>query len=96
MIAHNGLPAELHPAVAGRVYSGDDVERGGLTRAVGADQGDDLPFVDLQIQIVNRHHAAELHGRVFHAQHILTHCQHLPLPSRNASSFPGPTAPCRP
>ena len=38
---------------------------------------------------------AELHGSVFYAQNIFTHCQHLPLLSRTAFCGSAPTAPGR-
>ena len=41
--------------------------------AVGSDEGHDLPLVDLQLQIVHSHNAAELHGDVIQSQKLLTH-----------------------
>ena len=57
----------------GGVNAGDDVEGGGLTSAVGADEGDDLVLIDLQVHIVNGHDAAELHGYIFHTEDVFTH-----------------------
>ena len=83
MVADDALTVEGHAAVGGRVHTGDHVEGGGLTGAVGADQGHDLALVDVQIQVIDGHHAAELHGGVFHMQHIF-HFAHL-----DATSFAG-------
>src|SRR5699024_1570647 len=55
------------------IDTGDHVERRGLSCSVRADQGDDLPFVDLQGKIIHSHHAAELHRGIFHSQYVLTH-----------------------
>ena len=66
-------PVEPHRAVGGLVHAGDDIEGGGLSRAVGSDEGHDLPLVDLQLQIVHSHNAAELHGDVIQSQKLLTH-----------------------
>lgn len=67
------FPVEPHRAVGGLVHAGDDIEGGGLSRAVGSDEGYDLPLVDLQLQIVHSHNAAELHGDVIQSQKLLTH-----------------------
>ena len=83
VVADDALAVEAHAAVGGRVHTGDDVEGGGLTGAVGADQGHDLALVDVQIQVIDGHHAAELHGGVFHMQYILRFT-HL-----DATSFAG-------
>ena len=42
------LPSKSDMAAAGLEQAGDGVERGGLARAVGADEGDDLALVDLE------------------------------------------------
>ena len=47
MIHRNQIAVEIDGAVGGLVYAGDAVERRGLARTVGADQGDDLSLVDL-------------------------------------------------
>ena len=66
-------PVKPHRAVGGLVYACDDIEGGGLSRAVGSDEGHDLALVDLQLQIVHSHNAAELHGDVIQSQKLLTH-----------------------
>ena len=73
VIADDALLVKGHAAIGGGVHAGDDVEGRGLTGAVGADQRHDLALVHLQVQVVHGHHAAELHGDIFHGQNVLTH-----------------------
>ena len=73
MVAHDALAVEADAAVGGGVHAGDDVERGGLTRAVGSDEGHDLALVDLQTQVIHGDHAAELHGDILNRQNVLAH-----------------------
>ena len=68
-------PLEPHRAVGGRIHTGHNVEGGGLACAVGADQGDDLILIYLQVQVVHSHHAAKLHGGVFNGQYVFTHLE---------------------
>ena len=70
VIADDALFVEAHPAVGGGVHTGDDIERRGLSCAVGADKGHDLALVYLHGQVIHGHHAAELHSDIFHLQHI--------------------------
>ena len=77
-VFHNGLPQEIDLAVGGLIHAGDAVEGRGLAGAVGADQSHDLPLVDIQVQVIDGHNAAELHGHIFNMQHVLSHC--LPPP----------------
>src|SRR5699024_7644379 len=84
MILDDFLVVEPYAAVGGGVDPGDDVEGRGLAGAVGADEGDDLPPVHLQRQVIHRHHAAELHGDVFYPQYRFTH---LCLPSFRKDFF---------
>ena len=73
MIFHNRPAAEFYAAVRGFIYAGNAVERSGLARAVGADQGDDFAFVDFHGKIVYGDHAAELHGNIAQTKHIIAH-----------------------
>ena len=73
MVPHDAASLKGHAAVGGRVHTGDDVERRGLTGTVGADEGHDLALVDLQVQVVHGHHAAELHGDIFNRENVLAH-----------------------
>ena len=66
---------EPHRAVGGRIHAGDNVERGGLAGTVGADEGDDLIFIHLQVQIVHSHNAAKLHRGVFNGHYVFTHLE---------------------
>ena len=81
VVLHHLFPVEQHLPVGRRVHAGDDVERRGLAGAVGADKGHDLALIDLHAQIVHGYHTAELHGHIFHAQHVfrLTHCTSPPF-----------------
>ena len=73
MVAHDALAVEADAAVGGGVHAGNDVERGGLSRAVGSDKGHDLALVDLQAQVIHGDHAAELHGDILNRQNVLAH-----------------------
>src|SRR5699024_3030957 len=64
-VLHHGLLAEGDPAVGRFIHAGNAVEGGGLAGAVGADESHDLSLIDLQGQVIHRHHAAKLHGDVF-------------------------------
>ena len=65
MALRDDLAAQLDAAVGGRVHAGDDIERGGLARAVGTDQRDGLALIHVHGKTVHGHHAAELHGYIF-------------------------------
>ena len=54
---------ENDAALGERVDARDEVEDGGLARAVGTDERDDLALVDLKAQVVDGDDAAELHRR---------------------------------
>ncbi|CAN4048302.1 ribosome recycling factor, partial [Dysosmobacter welbionis] len=73
VVFHDLLPPVPHRAVGGLVHAGDDVEGRSLARAVGADQGDDLPLAYLQIHVVHGDDAAELHGDILQTKDLLTH-----------------------
>ena len=68
-------PLKPHCAVGGCIHAGNNVERGGLAGTVGADEGDDLIFIHLQVQIIHSHHAAKLHRGVFNGQYVFTHLE---------------------
>ena len=72
IVLHQGLAAEVDFAVGGLVHTGDAVEGGGFAGAVGADQGHDFPLVDIHGQVVHGHHAAKLHGHMFHMEDVWT------------------------
>ena len=57
-------PSKVTRAAVGAVDSGDDVEERRLARAVGSDQADDFVGRDSKIEMVQRHHAAEISGSV--------------------------------
>ena len=71
MAANHGFPHEFHPSVGRLIHAGDAVEGSGFAGAVGTDEGDNLSFRHVQGQVVDCHHAAELHGHIFHAQNNL-------------------------
>ncbi|GKM97077.1 hypothetical protein NUKP76_20450 [Klebsiella variicola] len=49
------------------VKTGQAVKHRGLARAVGADQGGDRPPLHLQIDIIQRFDAAEMHHQMLNA-----------------------------
>jgi hypothetical protein len=83
---HSGIPpvgrhvvddpaAERHGAAERREESADDIERGGLPASRGAEQGQELALVHLEIQVVQDRrgtighgHAAELYVNVHGAR----------------------------
>ena len=67
------VPLEVDGAVGRGVDAGDDVEGSGFACAVGANQGNDLVPIDLQVHIVNGYHAAKLHGYIFHTEDVFAH-----------------------
>ena len=71
-----GLPSSSLPVVgdgaAVRLYqAGDGAQRGGLARAVGADQGDDLAVGHLQADAAQRLDAAVGYAQILNLQHLL-------------------------
>ena len=72
-IFHNGLAQKIDLAVGGFIHAGDTVEDRGFSGAVGADQRHNLTLVHIQVQVIDGHNAAELHGHIFNMQHVLSH-----------------------
>ena len=56
----------------GAVDAGHDVEECRLARAVGADQAEDLVRRDVEVEMVERHHAAEPPRQTARRQHGAT------------------------
>jgi hypothetical protein len=81
-----GDPHATEPDRTGRwlVDPGHRVERRGLTRAVRADQAEDLSLVDGEVHAVERHHATEAQRHGIHLE------QRLPLRYRLLSHRPPP------
>ena len=50
------------------IDAGEDVEHGGFSGAVGADEADKLAGEQFEVEIIDRLEAAELHGHVPHHQ----------------------------
>ena len=64
----NLFPRPQHDAPPRRpVKTGQAVKHRGLARAVGADQGGDRPPLYLQIDIIQRFDAAEMHHQMLNA-----------------------------
>ena len=61
-------------AAGGGEHAGDQVEGGALAGAVGADQGDDLAGLDVEGNVVDGDHAAELLSRVVDLQQRAGRC----------------------
>ena len=69
-IQHPSVPgAEHHLAPVGVVELGDAVEGGGLARAVGSDEAEDLLFLHVEGEGLHRLQSAELDGQVVYVQH---------------------------
>ena len=73
MVANDRLAHEADLTVRRLIHAGDGVERGGLARAVGTDERDDLALVDLKAQVVDGDDAAELHRNIVKTQNVLAH-----------------------
>jgi hypothetical protein len=65
-----GDPRERHGATIGALEAGDEAQAGGLAGARGAEEGEELPLLDPEADVVDRLHAAEVaadalerHGR---------------------------------
>src|SRR5579883_2668400 len=52
-------PFEAHPSAIGRIKAGDDIDAGRLAGAVGADEAEDLAWLQMEGQPVQRAEAAE-------------------------------------
>ena len=61
--------AESDAAGIGRVDAGHDVEEGGLAGAVGTDQAENLALAHVEVEPVERHHAAEPLGQPLRDKH---------------------------
>jgi len=58
---------KVHGAGTGFQKARQQAEQRGLARAVGADQGGDRPPLHLQIDIIQRFDAAEMHHQMLNA-----------------------------
>jgi hypothetical protein len=58
-----------HRARRGRQVAGDHPDRRGLARAVGAEEGDDVARLDLEIERIDRHEMAESLGEALGDDH---------------------------
>ena len=65
-------------AFGGGIHTGEHVEYGGLTGAVGADQTVQMTFLDFQVKLCNRLQAAEGNAQVAYFQQC-HHCTSLAL-----------------
>src|SRR5690606_6914803 len=63
------LAVQAHRARGGREHARDQVEGGGLARAVGADEGVDLPGLYAQVRALDRLNAAEAHADLAGFEH---------------------------
>ena len=75
------VTVEDHAAALRMEQAGDRVEHGGFSRAVGADEGDDLPLPDRKGDALDRVDAAVIDLQVLHLKQCLAHaCTSLLLP----------------
>ena len=68
---HHVLAADDHAAAAGRVQRGHDAHGRGLARAVGADEADDLPAMDVEVHILHGVDIVERAVQVAHLDQLL-------------------------
>ena len=52
VVAHLHIIAELDDAAVCRLFSGDELQKRGLARAIRADEAEYLPFFDVKVQIL--------------------------------------------
>src|SRR5699024_5895516 len=78
LFAVHPLAAQVEGALGGHVDAGDQVEDGGLARAVGADQPHQLGLADLDVEIVHRLEPAEPDAQVLRFQNGGRFFRHLP------------------
>ena len=72
----HGLAVEVDLA-PGRVFeAGDQQEHRALARAAGSEQGDELPFLDVEAHVVDRRDAAEPLGHGLEAEDCLARVYH--------------------
>ena len=68
-----GMAGQGERAAVGRDQTGDDVEEGGLARAIGANQPIDLTTLDGQAHVLKRLQAAKAFGGTADLQHHIGH-----------------------
>ncbi len=90
--ARDVLPGEEHAAGVGRLHARDDVEERRLPRAVGPDDGVHAPAFEGDVDVVDRHQAAEAPGEPLRAQDGFAHVR-ARLKSRSMSVCHRPTKP---
>ena len=57
---------EAHLASGGGIDAGDAIEQGGLAGTIGTDQGDDLSFGDVKINLIKGPQAPEILCQAFY------------------------------
>ena len=62
-VAHDIVAEDLGRAGGGREKRGEDAQRGGLARAVGADEAEEIAAVDGQVERTERGHGAVRAGQ---------------------------------
>ncbi len=87
------LPAQLDAALVGDEAAGDGIEQGGFARAVGADDGGEVPRFHLQADAVQRHLLVDGAGvkglvQILQFQHF--HLRPPPSSGPRASAFRRP------
>ena len=80
MVLHDRLAVKIDGTVGRLIHTRDDIEGCRLAGTVRADQRDDLALVDFHRKIIDRHHAAKLHGDMLQAKHIRIRITHLRMP----------------
>ena len=70
LIPENVAPGHLRPPGGGRQVAGKHSHRGGLPRAVGTEESDNLSLAHLEVDLVHRHNAAVALGELFDLDHL--------------------------
>src|SRR5690606_28993270 len=72
--AMNGLAVHGDDAGGGLVEAPHTIEYGGLAGAVGADDGEDLIVMYIELHAIDSQQTAEAHGQIRYLQQDLAHC----------------------
>src|SRR5207249_10895184 len=84
-----------HGAMGWIQKAGNDVERRGLTGAIGPDQADDLALADREIHVRERNKPPEVHGDLFHPQCRRWSCHHACSSASRSEKATGATVSIR-
>ena len=66
------MAVELNRSVLRSEITREAVKKGGLARAIGPDESDDLSLAYGKTDVIHRGQAAKFHGQVFHIENFHT------------------------